>query len=86
VRGCRRRIIRRLGVSDTHVGVSHTRVGVCVAGVEVAGGEEPAVAKPYPENLLNQVLEWLEEENLRSYAPLFVHHDLDSLEYVTPQP
>ena len=29
-----------------------------------------------------QVLEWLQEENLRSYAPIFVHHRLDSLEYV----
>jgi len=32
-----------------------------------------------------QVLEWLQEENLRSYAPIFVHHRLDSLEYVTWQ-
>jgi len=29
-----------------------------------------------------QVLEWLQEENLRSYAPIFVHHRLDSLGYV----
>jgi hypothetical protein len=28
---------------------------------------------------LPQVLEWLQEENLRSYAPLCVHHDLVSL-------
>ena len=33
-----------------------------------------------------QVVEWLQEENLRSYAPLFVHHDLDSLDYVNPKP
>jgi len=29
------------------------------------------------------VLEWLQGENLRSYAPLFIHHDLDSLAYVS---
>jgi len=30
----------------------------------------------------SEVLEWLQEENLRSYAPLFVYYRLDSLEYV----
>ncbi|KAJ1473644.1 hypothetical protein T484DRAFT_1835300, partial [Baffinella frigidus] len=30
----------------------------------------------------SEVLEWLQEENLRSYAPLFVYHRLDSLDYV----
>ena len=35
-------------------------------------------------HLLRQVLEWLQEENLRSFAPLFVHHCLDSLEHVRP--
>ncbi|KAJ1471840.1 hypothetical protein T484DRAFT_3485030 [Baffinella frigidus] len=30
----------------------------------------------------SEVLEWLQVENLRSYAPLFIHHDLDSLAYV----
>ncbi|KAJ1466863.1 hypothetical protein T484DRAFT_1921989, partial [Baffinella frigidus] len=29
-----------------------------------------------------KVLEWLREENLRSYAPLFVYHRLDSLDAV----
>ncbi|KAJ1474238.1 hypothetical protein T484DRAFT_1833138, partial [Baffinella frigidus] len=32
----------------------------------------------------SEVLEWLQVENLRSYAPLFIHHDLDSLAYVSP--
>ena len=34
-------------------------------------------------HLLSQVLEWLQEENLRSYGPIFVHHRLDSLSYVS---
>eukprot|EP00290_Baffinella_frigidus_P041768 CAMPEP_0180287810 /NCGR_PEP_ID=MMETSP0988-20121125/13621_1 /TAXON_ID=697907 /ORGANISM="non described non described, Strain CCMP2293" /LENGTH=842 /DNA_ID=CAMNT_0022262261 /DNA_START=659 /DNA_END=3183 /DNA_ORIENTATION=+ len=32
--------------------------------------------------MASEVLEWLQEENLRSYAPLFVYHRLDSLDYV----
>ena len=30
----------------------------------------------------SEVLEWLQVENLRTYAPLFIHHDLNSLAYV----
>jgi len=30
----------------------------------------------------SEVLSWLKEANLQSYAPLFIHHNLDSLEYV----
>ena len=33
-----------------------------------------------------QVLEWLQEANLRSYAPLFVRHNLDSLNFVRETP
>jgi hypothetical protein len=33
----------------------------------------------------SQVLEWLQEENLRSYAPLFVYNRLDSLDFVSWQ-
>jgi len=29
-----------------------------------------------------EVLDWLQEENLRTYAPLFIYHRLDSLVYV----
>jgi len=30
----------------------------------------------------SEVLAWLKESNLQSYVPLFIHHNLDSLEYV----